>query len=98
MATAINIATVVGGASSGTPLTSAAIAIGAGVEEVITFSNWPGNTSMVLDTDGTDVTYGYATGHTGGKINSGVSCPIETGGRTLYVNSAAGANLWIRVL
>ena len=95
MATAIDIATT--GYTSGTPLTTAPIAVAAGVEEAITFTNWRGGkVTLVVSTDGTDVTYGFATGNTGGKLHEGPNY-IESGGNPLFINSAAGANVWIRV-
>ena len=98
MATAIDFATT--GYLKGTPLTAAAISVAAGVEEVVSFTNHPKITlTLILDTDGSDVTYGFATGETGGKINPGVHCPVEAaGGRSFYINSADGANVWIRIL
>lgn len=102
MATNIDIEHVTGGVTSGTPLTTAPIAVAAGVEEVITFTNWPSPQTRTIDliTDGSDVTYGYEAGHTGGKLLLDQHNLIETAGgaRTLYVNSEAGANLYIRIL
>jgi hypothetical protein len=101
MAAPVNIDISATGRMSGTPLTSGGVTVPAGVEQVVTFTNWNDgvNRTIVLTTDQSDVTYGYASGETGGRIHLGVDSYIETfGGRNLYLNSTTEATVWIRIL
>ena len=77
------------------------ITIGAGVEEAITFTNFPRGVSLtlVLSTPNTDLTYGFKTGETGGDIIPNIPNLIEASkGTALYVSSVGGGELYIRVL
>jgi len=97
MATTIDMSTV--GTNSGTPLTPAAITVGGGAEEALTFTNHPpGGVTLVITTALTDLTYGLATGETGGHVlaNSANLLSVSTG-KGIFFNSATGGDIYIRI-